>query len=178
VTVNRIHNKLGTKGGLATGGKLFHDGDNSKLRERTLFTTKILWCHWQEECSRIFEKPCKNLDEPRDTSTANHGRRVGLNFAAKPRSQAFAAIFFKRPTPTFFFVLFTLYFLLSTFPFAQSTESTQDIGYLEGKILELTDEGATVELTDGKIIEAKVGAASLDFSENAAARRALLLASP
>lgn len=112
--------------------------------------------------------PYKTMLTPRDTSTANHGQRVGLNFTANSNNKRFTPRFAKRPTPTFIFLLFTFYSLLFTFSFAQTTEPTQDIGYLEGRILELTEEGARVQLTDGKIIEANVGAASLDFSENAA----------
>jgi uncharacterized membrane protein len=60
--------------------------------------------------------------------------------------------------------------LFCLFSLAQSagTNATSDIGYLEGKILELTNEGARVRLGDGNIIQADIGAASLDSSENTA----------
>jgi uncharacterized membrane protein len=112
--------------------------------------------------------PYENIFIARDTSSTNHEHRVGLNLIANSKHTEFTSTFAKRPTPTIVFFLLAFCCSLFTFSFAQSTESTQDIGYLEGRILELTEEGATVQLTDGKIIEAKVGAASLDFSENAA----------
>jgi uncharacterized membrane protein len=50
--------------------------------------------------------------------------------------------------------------------FAQAAPNN-DIGYAEGRILELTQDGAKVRLTDGTEINADVGAASIDTSENA-----------
>jgi uncharacterized membrane protein len=58
---------------------------------------------------------------------------------------------------------FFIFYLYLNFAQAQPT----DIGYAEGHILELTQNGATVKLTDGTTIEANIGAVSLDTSENA-----------
>jgi uncharacterized membrane protein len=68
---------------------------------------------------------------------------------------------------TLFPLSFTQFFVQS---FAQQTpsEARQDIGYLEGRILELTEDGANVQLTDGSLIEANVGSVSFDTSANAA----------
>jgi uncharacterized membrane protein len=143
-----IHYTLHLVGGSDRCDKVYCFGLDSKRSERT--------------------RPQKNLHEHQDVSTTHHRKRVALNSSAKSKNQRVAPTFVKRPTPTITFFLLALCCSLFTFSLAQSPESRQDIGYLEGKILELTDEGATVELTDGKIIEAKVGAASLDFSENAA----------
>ncbi|MGL4608685.1 MAG: YibE/F family protein [Trueperaceae bacterium] len=54
-------------------------------------------------------------------------------------------------------------FAFSLFSFLLPPSSlAQDIGYLEGKILELTDNGASVQLRDGTTIEADIGAGSLE----------------
>jgi uncharacterized membrane protein len=56
---------------------------------------------------------------------------------------------------------------LLLFCFASAQTQPNDIGYAEGRILELTENGAKVRLSDGTEIDADIGAASIDTSENA-----------
>jgi uncharacterized membrane protein len=99
-----------------------------------------------------------------NTLTANLEPRVGLRFTATSEPKAYRPNYFKRPAPSWFLLFFTLYFLFFTFSLAQPT--TNDIGYAEGRILELTEQGATVRLSDGTEVKADIGAASIDTSEN------------
>jgi uncharacterized membrane protein len=104
----------------------------------------------------------------RNTFSKHHKRSVSLDLSANSKTQELTSKFTRGLTPSFHLLRFTLYFLLFTlhfspFTFAQSTDNLQaDIGYAEGRILELNEEGARVRLRDGTIIEANVGAVSLD----------------
>jgi uncharacterized membrane protein len=108
----------------------------------------------------------------RNTFSKHHKRSVSLNLSANSKTQELTSKFARGLTPSFHLLRFTLYFLLFTFylspfTFAQSTDNLQaDIGYAEGKILELNEDGASVRLRDGTIIEANVGAVSLDSTND------------
>jgi uncharacterized membrane protein len=63
------------------------------------------------------------------------------------------------------FLLFLLFCFSPLLLFSSTSAQTQpnnDIGYAEGRILELTETGAIVRLSDGTEIDADIGAASLD----------------
>jgi uncharacterized membrane protein len=101
-----------------------------------------------------------------NTFNANLEPRVGLKSIAHSEHKVSTPKYVRRPTPTWGFLLFTFYLLLFTFSLAQPT-TTNDIGYAEGRILELTEQGTTVRLSNGTEVKADIGAASIDTSENA-----------
>ncbi len=97
---------------------------------------------------------------------ANLEHRVGLKISMNLDYKKSTAPFSKRPTPTPCLLPLTFFLLLSPLGFAQSAPNN-DIGYAEGRILGLTQQGATVKLSDGTTIAADIGAASLDTLGNA-----------
>jgi uncharacterized membrane protein len=98
-----------------------------------------------------------------ETFTANDLQRVGHKSILRLSHMQCTTRFFKGRN---WFLFFAFSFLFPPFSFAQSTEPTQDIGYVEGRILELQGDSATVRLTNDSIIEAEIGAGSLDVADD------------